>query len=96
VTPTLPLLLPLFTHAQRPPPSGFVLTVHPEVTRFWKGVPPSNRNLFRHQYGSRFSRPCGPAANRNCASARATDANSVFLSWRLFESQDFDVLASFL
>src|ERR1700693_1961103 len=31
VTPNLPLLLlPLFTHAQRPPHSGFVLTAHPE------------------------------------------------------------------
>jgi hypothetical protein len=29
VTPKLPRLLPLSTHAQRPPPSGFVLTAHP-------------------------------------------------------------------
>jgi hypothetical protein len=31
VTQKLPLLLPLFTHAQRPPPGGFVLTAHTEV-----------------------------------------------------------------
>src|SRR5260221_9692210 len=32
VTPKLPRLLLLFTHAQRPPHSGFVLTAHTEVS----------------------------------------------------------------
>jgi hypothetical protein len=37
MTPKLPRLLLLFTHAQRPPPSGFVLTAYPVSYLFSNG-----------------------------------------------------------